>query len=110
MQALYWAWSHAIPLRLRPLQGSSPSLLSAAPEAGPYSKHTEEARNSSPAYSATQAGEFSTDYSTGTFLKHYQQWCRAIALHFNDTACKLRPYQSVVDLYCSIPWPLYLLA
>ena len=71
MQALYWAWSHAIPLRLQPLQGNSPSLPSAAPGAAPGSKHTKAAHSSSPAASAPQAGEASTDYSTGTFLAHH---------------------------------------
>jgi len=33
MQALYWAWSHAIPIRLQRPQGGLPRLQSAAPEA-----------------------------------------------------------------------------
>lgn len=51
-QALYWAWSHAIPIRLQRPQGDAPSLPSALPVAASEPRPSEAAASCNSSTSA----------------------------------------------------------
>ena len=79
MQALYYVWSHAVPLRLQRPRGDSPSLPSAVPEtasAEPASRS--EAFQSSfleaPAQSVVMT-EATAACSSGQGLYFWKFWC-----------------------------------
>ena len=94
MQALYWAWSHAIPIRLLRPQGGLPRLQSAAPEAatGSVLLEPEAVQSSSFAASAQSAAtEASAPCSSGehTYLS---------AQHFRESGTDKRAYLGFMPL------------
>ena len=95
MQALYWAWSHAIPIRLQRLQGGSPRLQSAAPEAatGSVLLGPEAVQSSSFAASAQSAAatEASVPCSPG-------EHTHLSAQHYRELESDRRAYSGVMAL------------